>query len=246
MPRTVHPAEWPDKVMFAAMLVVIAGALGSVFAVLRLAGLRIDRGLSDLLYITPPTLSLVLSGAMIVLGVFAIRHQAAIWVWLAIVAGILSMGMIGFVPLLSLVAIVFLVRSRLEGEETTLDERTVAPSVWADKALAASLLLFVGGLVSLFQAVLLFNDNMTAPMLAETPQVLAGASLVAGAWCVYASFEVYRLRRAWTGYVGVALAIVTLGFLALGPALAVGAFVLLQRARAENEFDDAAPTAAAS
>lgn len=243
MLRTVHPAEWPDKVMFAAMLVVIAGALGSVFALLRLTGLRIDRGLSDLLYITPPTLSLVLSGAMIVLGVSAIRHQAAVWVWLAIVAGILSMGMIGFVPLLSLAAIAFLVRSRMEGEETTLDARTVAPSVWADKALAASLLLFVGGLVSLFQALLLFNDNMTAPVLATAPAMLATASLVAGAWCLYASFEVYRLRRAWTGYVGAALGAASLGFLALGPALAVGAFLLLQRARAESEFDGA-PAAA--
>ena len=244
MSRTVHPPEWPDKIMFAAMLCIIAGALGAAFAFLRLVGLRIDSDVSDLLYIMPAAASLVLSLATMALGIHGVRHQAAIWVTLAIVSGVLSMGMLGLTPLLCLIAVWFLVRSHAEGEETDHDERILHASLWPDKALAASMLLFVGGIVSLFQAFLLFVDDFNMPR--ELDGILpffAGGCFVAGIWSLYASFEVYRLRRAWTGYLAAALNVLTIAFFVAGPALALAAFVFLQKARGEDEFEGAATPA---
>lgn len=237
MPRTVHPPEWPDKVMFAAMLQVMGGTLGAIFALLQLAGLKIDDGVLIHVGIVDAGPALVLSLATLALGLYGIRHQAALWVWLAIATGVLSVGMIGLVPILSFVAIGFLLRSRMEGEETKHDHRTVPASLWPDKALAASLLLFVGGLVALVQAFVVYADLVILPtMLRDLPMAVAFVSAIAGLWSVYASFEIYRLHRIWVGYVAAALELVSLAFLVVGPALAISAFVLLQKARGENEF----------
>lgn len=238
MPRTVHPPEWPDKIMFAALLVVIAGALGAIFALLRVAGLRIDDGLPGLFSLVPPMASLVLALGMVALGVHGIREQAALWVWLAVGAGVVSMEMLGLVPVLSLVAAGFLLRSRAEGEVTRRDAPNLHASLWPDKALSASLLLFVAGLVSLFQAALLFAGAMTPPFFHDAPLVLATLALVAGAAGVVASFEAYRLRHARLGYAAAALNVLGIGFVLIAPALALGAMVFLRKAERENEFED--------
>lgn len=244
MPRTVHPPEWPDKVMFAAMLQVMGGILGAAFAALQIAGLRVDREVMVHVGITPPVPALLLSLATFGLGLYAIRHQASVWVWISIATGILSVGMLGLVPLLSLVAVAFLLRSRAEGEETKHDDRIVHPSLWPDKALAASLLLFVAGGVALVQAYVIWRDVILLPaILRETPLALAALSLVAGLWCLLASFEVYRVRRPWVGHVGAALSLVSLGFLLVGPALGVAIIFLLRKAAGEKEFDGAATAA---
>lgn len=241
MPRTVHPPEWPDKIMFAAMLLAIAGALGAIFATLRLAGLTIDKGIADTLEVTGAELSLVLSLATAALALHGIRHQAAVWAWLAAGTAVLSMGMLGLVPVLALVAAGFLVRSRMEGEETTHDERRLDASLWPDKALAASLLLFVGGAILLLQALVVDRNDLLLPEeVRGASDAVAAASLAAGVWSVYASFEVYRLRRPWTGHLAAGLNAATFAFLVLGPALALATFLLLRKARGEREFEEAA------
>lgn len=238
MTRTVHPAHWPDKVMFAAMLLVLAGLLGALFALLRLAGLTIGRDLSDMLYAMPPVASLLLSLLTVAVGLIGMRGQSIAPLWFAVGTGILSVGMLGLVPLLSLVATGFMVRSHLEGEEDARDT-PLHPSMWPDKALAASLLLFAAGAVALLQALLLFRDDLRVPdSLLVAQSVLGVVSLVAGLSCLYASFEVYRLRRAWAGYVGAFLAFASAGFVLIGPVLGVASFVLLQKARSEEEFVD--------
>ncbi len=233
-----HDPKWPDKVIFAAMLVTIAGVLGAVFAVVQLSGATIGRNVSTLRLVTPPSLALVLCLAMIGLGVYAIRHQAAIWVWIGIGSGVASMGMLGLVPFLCLVAISFLIMSRMEGEETVHDAHTMHASLWPDKALAASLLILVTASVAIFQAGLLFTSNFTAPYLKTSPGIVMFLNLVAGAWGFYAAHQVFHLRRAWTGYVAAVLGVLGLGFWIVGPALAIAAIVLLGKARAENEFTD--------
>lgn len=241
MPRTVHPPEWPDKVMYAAMLQVMGGILGAIFALLQLAGLRVDEEVLRHVGIVGPAPALVLSLATLVLGMYGIRHQAALWVWIAVATGILSVGMLGLVPLLSLVAMGFLLRSRAEGEETRHDLRTLHASLWPDKALAASMLLFVGAGVSLIQAYVVARDAILLPtLLRDVPIVLAFVSAAAALWSFYASFEVYRLRRAWTGYVSAGLTFLSLGFALIGPAIAIATIVLLRKAAAEAEFEEAA------
>lgn len=241
MPRTVHPPEWPDKIMFAAMLLVIAGVLGAIFATLRIAGLTIDKGIADTLEVMGPEPGLVLSLATAALALHAIRHQAAVWAWLAVATAILSMGMLGLVPVLAFVAAGFLVRSRVEGEETIHDERRLHASLWPDKALAASLLLFVGGAILLLQALVVFRNDILLPEeVRGWSDAVAAASLAAGAWSLYASFEVYRLRRPWTGHVAAALNVATFAFAALGPALGIATFILLRKAGGEREFEEAA------
>ena len=244
MPRTIHPPEWPDKIMFAAMLQVMGGALGALFALLQLAGLKVDEEILRHVGIVDAGPALALSILTLAFGLYGIRHQASVWVWIAIGTGVASVGMLGLVPLLSFVAIGFLIRSRAEGEETKHDENILHASLWPDKALAASMLLFVGGGVSLVQAYVIANDAVLLPaILNDVPMALAIVSLIAGLWSLYASFEVYRLRRAWTGYVSVGLTFMSLSFALVGPALAIATLTLMRKASAENEFEEAVATA---
>lgn len=225
--------------MYAAMIQVMGGILGTIFALLQLAGLSIDEEVLRHVGIVGPIPALLLSLATLALGVYGIRHQASVWVWIAIVTGILSVGMLGLVPLLSLAAVGFLVRSRAEGEETRHDGTILHASLWPDKALAASMLLFVGGGVSLVQAYVIAQDAILLPtILRDVPIVLALLSAAAGIWSLYASFEVYRLRRAWTGYVSVGLTFMSVAFALIGPVFAIVTVVLLRRAAAEGEFQE--------
>ena len=73
--------------------------------------------------------------------------------------------------------------------------------------------------------------------------MLALVSAIAGLWSLYASFEVYRLRRAWTGYVSAGLSFMSLAVLLVGPAISIASILLLRKANAEDEFEDA-PTPA--
>lgn len=244
MPRTVHPPEWPDKVIFAALLQVMGGILGASFALLQLAWLRVDEEILRHVGIVDAGPALILSISTSLLGIYGIRHQASVWVWMAVATGVLSVGMLGLVPLLSFVAVGFLLRSRAEGQETKHDETILRPSLWPDKALAASVLLFVGGGVSLVQAYVIASDALLLPtVLHDAPMALAVVGVSAGLWSLCASFEVYRLRRAWTGYVSVGLLFTSLASMLIGPALAIATHFLMRKASAEREFEEGVPEA---
>ncbi len=240
MAEAGHDPEWPDKIMFAAMTVTLGGGLAVLFSLLMSTGATIGNDIPGWLLPYPPWVGLLAGALMILLGTLAIRFQAAVWVWLGVVAGLISMGMLGLVPILSLVAIIFLVMSHVEGEETIHDDDTWDASLWPDKALAASLMLLVAGIVSLFQAGMLFADNLTAPLFPDTPSTFAFINVVAGAIALYGAFEVFHVRRPWAGWLGAVAGVAGLGFYVLGPGLAITAMILLLLAHREDEFTEAA------
>ncbi len=232
-----HDPEWPDKAMFAALLLIVGGALGILVEGLRQIA-TVKSGLpAGILDQYPSWLSLLMSAATLVFGILSLRAQAALWGYLGALTGLFSLAYAGLVPGLSLLAISMLIKSRMEGEETRDDGVTLHPSMWPDKAMAASLFLSVGAGVILVQGVSIALNSFQPILLPDSLSWLAASlDIVAAIAMLVFAREIYLIRRPVLGTVGAVLGIVTLGLYALGPVLALIALFLLRLAHKENEF----------
>jgi hypothetical protein len=230
--------EWPDKAVYSAMILTLAGALGIMFSLLRMLDAVGENESLPILYLWPPWIMLLLSVATTTLGGFGVRHHSALFVYSGAATGMASLAALGLVPVLCFAAIGFMIRAHIEGEDTSLATPTPPPEDWPDKAMAASMLLFVTGLLTLFQAGLTFADQVTLqPFGADMGRFVWGAWLVvAGVFCAWASWEIYHLRRPWSGAVGGVVGILALGLYIVGPLLAIVALVMMALAARENEF----------
>ena len=113
MPAEGHVPEWPDKAMFAALLLILGGALGILVEGLRQIA-TVKSGLpSGILDLYPSQLSLAMSGFTLIFGILSLRAQAALWGYLGAATGLLSFAYSGLVPLLRLVALGMLLKIRL-------------------------------------------------------------------------------------------------------------------------------------
>ena len=231
-----HDPAWPDKALFAALLLLLAGLVGVAFELTRpLVAVDQDR-LPVLFTDELRGYTLGLSAATAVLGLLALRRQSALFVYLGALAALLSLGVFGLVPGLAVVAVGFMLKSHAEGEETRLDGHHVPASAWPDKAMAACLLLVVLAGIALTQAVLVLAGRFDPLVLTAVP-VLAGLSGLAVAAIGFAAArEVYRLERPWLGWLAFLLGVTTFGFYLLGPAVAAAGLVLLWLAHREHEF----------
>lgn len=223
--------------MFAAYLLILGGALGLAIEGLRFVGTVQDNLPSGLLELYPHWLSTLLAGVTLVLGIACLRTQAAVFGYTGALAGLFSLAYSGLVPFLSLLAIVMLVRSWREGEETRNDGIKLHASSWPDKAMAASLFLVVGGSVILLQGILIGTGDYEPIVLKKMAPIATGIDVVVGAFSLWAARGVYHLRTPWAGDVAAGGLLVTFGLYVLGPALAVTAFVFLRLARKEDEFN---------
>ncbi|MEK6985455.1 MAG: hypothetical protein AABX89_03610 [Candidatus Thermoplasmatota archaeon] len=237
MPQSGHDPEWPDKAMFAALLLIVGGAIGLLVEILRLVATVNEPVVPGILEDYPTFLSALFAGLTLLFGILALRTHAMLWGLLGVATAFASLAYFGFVPFLGLVALAMLIKSKLEGEETRNDGITLHASQWPDKAMAASLFLFVGGAVILVQAILILLDNFQPVILKGMEAFVVPLDLAAALFCFGAAREVYKLRRSWLGTVGAIACIATLGLYALGPALGVLAIVLLRLADKEGEFD---------
>lgn len=232
-----HVASWPDKAMFASIMLVLAGAMGALYAAVAMlpnftiGGTTIPAWLRDY----PGWLQMVLSLATLVLGFVSLRAQRMWFAYAGCAAGAASLGFVGLVPILAVLAAGFLVQGRREGEDTP-GARRLSSSDWPDKALAASLFILVAAVLSILWGVLILSNGSHPVLLHGMAWLEGGFDIAAGLWGLFAAWQVYHLKRPWTGYLAIGLAGLAMGLYLIGPILAATALVLLLKAGRENEF----------
>jgi hypothetical protein len=238
MPPEGHVPEWPDKAMFAAILLILAGAVGLAFAVVKAAGLvQVDEdGLPAVFTDDLPGYTLTLCAATMALGILSLWRQAALFAYLGAATAVLSLAVYGLLPFFGLLAVAAMAKSHAEKEETALDTEVMPASEWPDKALAASLFLVATGAIALTQAGLLLAGRFQPILWLGHPQVAGVLGLAVGALCLLAGREVYHVRRPWLGWLAFAGGLATLGFYLVGPVLALVGMLLLGLAHKEDEF----------
>jgi hypothetical protein len=237
-----HDARWPDKAMFAALLLLVAGALGTLHGVLEAAGATFGDSIPAWLRAMPTPFVLLGSIAAALLGLVALRTQRSLFALLGALAAVASTGLFGIVSALGLLSLGFLALSRRE-DEPTRGEGRIAASAWPDKAMAASLFLVVAAAVALFQAVALMAGRLSVPILPDAAGFRWGLGLfdlLAAAAGIAAAREVYLLRRPWLGWTAGILLVASAGLYLLAPLAALVALLLLDLARREGEFRAAA------
>lgn len=230
-----HVPEWPDKAMFSAMLLMLAGGVGAIW---RLALPSISVAQDDLPVLFTqdiPGYELTLCLLTLVLGIVCLLRQAAWAAYLGALTAIASLGMYGLVPFFGLLATAAMVKSHLEGEETHDDGFELHGSLWPDKAMAASLLMVVVAGIAVLQGILLLAGRFE-PILLSSGRVAGSIGVLVGLLGFVAAREVYRLRNPWLGWCALAFALATLGFYLIGPVLALIGMVLLGLAHREDEF----------
>jgi hypothetical protein len=239
MPAEGQDPAWPDKAMFAAILLMLAGIAGLVFRMVHPL-LVIDE--DDMPGVGDPTATFttVLCAVTLLLGLWSFLRQAAWAAFAGAASAVASLAMYGLVSLLGLAAFVAAILSRREGEETRDDDVHLPASLWPDKAMAASLFLVVVGGIAITQAVLILKQRYD-PILIPNNTLAGGLGLFLGALCILAARETYHVRRpwlAWTAFIG---SLATVGFFLVGPLYAIVGMVLLLLAHHEGEFDEFAP-----
>ncbi len=237
--------------MFASIMLILAGTMGTLFAGIEgvvsfpscppapAGGTAPPCTVHELpAFLTTQTqlLQLVLSLATLVLGVVSLRARQKRFAYVGCLTGIGSLGFVGLVPILSLIAVGFLVQAHREGEDMTGTRKGFQKHEWPDKALAASLFLLVAGVLAVLQGSLILAGAYSA-ILGQGAAVVEGLfDLAAGGWCAYASWQIYHLRKPWTGFVAAGVAALSMGLVIIGPLLAATALVLILMAGREREF----------
>ena len=228
--------EWPDKAMFAAILLILAGAVGTAFRLLLPFMTVQQDNLPQIFTDEIPGYALALCLATMVAGILSLWRQAAVFAYLGAAFALASMAMYGLVPFLGLLAIVAMIKSHLEGEETSNDGVQLHSSRWPDKAMAASLFMVVVALIALLQGILIFAGWFEPILLTGMPIVAGSVGVSVGLLGLVAAREVYHVQRPWMGWLALSLGLATMGFYLIGPVLAIVGSVLLGLAHREDEF----------
>ncbi len=236
MPPAGHDPAWPDKAMFAALLLILAGVIGLAFQLVKPLMTIDEARMPSIMANEWTSYELMLCGATVLFGILSLRRQAATFAYLGAACAIASLAVYGLLPLFGLLAILAMVKSHLEGEETRNDGIQMHSRNWPDKALAASLFLLVVACISLLQGTMILLENFEPILLKEQYAVAGSLGIIAGIVGIIASREVFHLRRPWVGWLGATLGLATLGFFLIGPLLAVTAMGLLMLAHKEDEF----------
>lgn len=241
MPAAHHDAEWPDKMMFAAQILLVAGGIGALFSSLLLAGLKTNFSNAPLLEILtkyyPPLIQLALSLATIVFGWLSLRQHVRRWAVMGMLTGIASFAALGLVPVLMIGVAVMLIKSRREGEETEDDGKTLEASVWPDKSISAAMFLYVTGVAAIFQGIFILIRHFDPVLLTGARYVAGSYDVAIGVGSIVAAYRVFQQKSEWMGWAFPLLGMATLSFYIVGPVLGMLALVMMILARKENEFE---------
>jgi hypothetical protein len=236
MPPAGHAPEWPDKAMFAAILLILAGAVGTAFRLLLpFITLRQDT-LPQVFTDEIPGYEIALCIGTLAFGIMSLWRQAAVFAYVGAALAIASLAVFGLVPFLGLLAIAAMVKSHLEGEETRNDGIQLHSSHWPDKAMAASLFMLVVGAIAITQGILMLLGKFDPIVLVGSPVIAGSIGIVVGLLGFVAAREVYNVRRPWMGWFALAAGLATMGFYLIGPVLALVGMLLLGLAHREEEF----------
>ncbi len=235
MVHAMHEPEWPDKILFAGLMLLIGGVLGTLFAILSL--MESTGSVAGLVFFEEiaPSWILIFSVLAIVFGALTVHYQSWLMAMGGIGASILSLGFFGLVPLLGLAAAVVLVKAAMEGEELKLDEHRVESWEWPDKAMAASVFLTALGAVSLVQGIATLTGDYQG-LFFEAPAGLGGVVIIVGILCFAAARMCFRQQSSPLPWIAAVAGFLMTGYIIVGPALAAIAMILLGLAEKEGEF----------
>jgi hypothetical protein len=230
--------------MFSAYLLITGGALGLAVEGLRAVATVEEKLPEALANAYPHWLSAAMAAATLLLGILSLRTQGAVFAYAGAATGMGSLAYAGLVPFMSLLAVIMLIKSHFEGEETRNDGITLHASMWPDKAMSASLFMIIGASVALVQGIAIARGDYDPLVLPNTVGMIVDF-VVAGIMLV-AAYQVYNLTMPWLGYVAAGVSIFSFALYILGPAIGLVIFLFMRKAERENEFNEsgAAPARA--
>lgn len=227
---------WPDKVLFAATILLITSVLGLLHGVAFTAlNITLSEEVPWLLRAWPPEAVLLLSLVEGIGAGLSLRRQQTEWALAAGVAGAVSFSMFGLGSILALVSLVFVGLARLEGEDAPSPGAAVDAETWPDKALAASTVLVVGGVLTVGWG--LANAYEALTFAGYMDQVAFGwLGVGIGLFALVAAWLLYRQQGALIGGLASLGMVAALGLYAVGPILGLAALYLIWQAHREDEF----------
>lgn len=229
----VARSQWPDKALFASSLVVMAGILSAVFLLVTEVASVDKTRIPEVLRDVPLASVLLLSLGSIAMGIVAMRTKRLVWAWIAGILCVASLGAFGLASVAGLVALVFLLVAVAEGEGK---EPRLASNQWPDKALAASLVLAVAGLLAIWQGLAVFFGRMDPIIVKDVPAVMGAIDLALGFVAIAGAMEAFKVRHPRVVLLGALAAIVSVAGYVVGPALGLTAMVLVFAAHREREW----------
>lgn len=238
--RTLIKTVWPDKALYAAVLLLIAGFLGILHGLIA-ATLDIDYKEGRIprwLMEYPATLTLGLSVATTLLAYFSLRLRR---ISLSLVGALTALGSLGALMVVSALAVIslwFLLLARLEGEHEEAMTAHLTSDQWPDKSLAASTLMLITGLVTITWWGALLFDVARMDSLGVKPLFPSVLGVAAGFGCLFASWNLYYQRQPLVGFAACALGIFAMGMYVIGPILSFAGLVLVWLAWREREFHE--------
>ncbi len=229
---------WPDKALYASVLLFITGFVGVLAALVNGFGdLSYSSKAPGLVSSYPWGLTLVASVITALCAFMALAKKSTTWTLWGIAAGVVSFGFLGLTAMLALVALWFVYLSRIEREDVTPETRVLTADMWPDKTLAASLLLLIGSVSTIVWGIAISADLVSFRGYLLPWWAFGPLATLVGLLGLRGARELYFQRGPEFG-AGCAVAIAFMvGLWVIGPVVGVGTMVLIQLARREFEFD---------
>lgn len=228
---------WPDKRLYACVLLFVAGALGVLYSgLLSLVPSRFGGNVPAFFLSYALNWTMAFSLLALLLAVIALKLRSVWYGFAAALCGILSFGFLGIESALSLVAGGFLVKSRMEREDASQDAPDLHVAMWPDKSLAASMLLTVGAFTSAAWSYVVLAELLTVPYAL----VFGAAAAVVALVDLYAAYQLYHQKQPRLALGAFIATLAVVPFFVVGPLVAMAGLVLLRMAWSEREFDTAA------
>lgn len=233
---------WPDKHLYASILLLIGAALAAAYTiVVSLVPIRYAQKMptfvEGVLGSSEMPMGLIFPAIAMTLALVSFYKRLPWAGFAAAAVELLTFGALGVSSLLAIAAVVFLLRARREGEHVNPKTAALHASVWPDKSLAAALLLSIGGLAALVWGFAILTGWLD---VRQFDGVLWGVLSLVGAVLAFVGAATgYSQRSFALAFVGAIALAATMCFVVIGPALGLGAFTLLLRARSEGEFSAA-------
>lgn len=242
--RELIQTLWPDKALYAAVLLFLTGFLGVLtWIVTEMVGLSYSMRAPSLFTQWPAWASLVLALGASGAAVAALRTRSARWAVIGCIFAFFSVGFFAVNSVLAVVALVFVHRSWKEGESDDPATQVLTADMWPDKVLAASLLLLIAGSLTVFWGIAVLLDAVTFEGYAGGSLVWGGAATIAGLFGLFASQRLYVQRSPLLSSLACLIIAAAVALWVIGPILAVAAFVLILLGLREHEFERPAKTA---
>ena len=232
--RDLIKGLWPDKALYGATLLFITGILGVLHG-LAFSLVTLGEELPDLVRTYPPEATLLFSAASMLFAWLALRRQDSRLAIVGAISGFLSFALLGLGSVLAAIAFIFILLSRGEGEDANPETAELSADMWPDKALAASVVILVAGVLTAGWGYVLMTSDFAFEGYMDR-DAFAWLNLAIGAVCMLAAVLLYRQRAPVVGLLASLGAVAGLGLYVVAPILGLVTLVLILQAWREDEF----------